>query len=109
MLLGQWAQFMALLWAEAEMASEGKKNILLSFEDELLLDARKALFRKNVSIQQFVTFALHRLVLADEAAVDLLERAAKYNQEALTHEDKAAIAKIDPRSLYDMFEREDNK
>lgn len=90
--------------------SEGQnKAVLLSFDNELLLDARKALFRKNVSLQQFVAFVLHRLVLADEGAVDLLNRAVIFNEEMLTKEDREKIAKIDPRTLYEMFEREDNK
>jgi hypothetical protein len=90
-------------------APEGKKTVLFSFDDELLLDSRKALFRKKVSLQQFVTFVFHRLTLADESAVNLLNGAAEYNEEVLSQEDKDEISKIDPRALYDLFEREDNK
>lgn len=101
---------MAQRVAEPDMKPvEGKKAILLSFDDELLLDARKSLFRKNVSIQQFVTHVFHRLSMADASAIDLLDQASKYNEEILAKEDREAISKIDPRTLYEMFEREDNK
>lgn len=90
-------------------APEGKKAILLSFDDELLLDVRKELFRKKVSVQQFVTYVFHRLVMVDDCAQKLLEGAVNYNIEALSEEEKEEISKIDPRALYDLFEREDNK
>lgn len=90
-------------------APEGKKTVLLSFDDELLLDARKALFRKNISLQQYVTYVLHRLVLADDAATDLLERAVRFNEEVIANGDKDEIVKIDAQTLYAMFEREEKE
>lgn len=90
-------------------APEGKKTVLMSFDDELLLDARKALFRKNISLQQYVTYVLHRLVLADEAATNLLDKAVRFNEEVIAQGVKEEVVKIDPQTLYAMFERDDKK
>lgn len=84
-----------------------KKTVLLSFDDEMLIDARKVLFSRGVTIQQFVTCAFHKLTLQDPNAVAVLDETVRFAQERMTAEDKEQITKIDPRSLYELFERDD--
>lgn len=89
--------------------SSSKKTVLLSFDDDLLLDVRKVLFRNNISFQQYITFVIHKLVLEDGSAKDLLNRAVEFNQEAISAEDKEKILKISPANLYSMFEKQDEE
>lgn len=84
-----------------------KKTVLLSFDDEMLIDVRKILFARGVTIQQFVTCAFHKLTLLDPNAVALLDETVRFAQEKMSVEDKEEITKIDPRSLYELFERDD--
>jgi hypothetical protein len=89
--------------------TEGKKSVLLAFEDDLFLDAKKVLFKNNINLQQYFTFVLHRLVLEDPSAKDLLKKAVLYSEESLTTENKKEILKINVGNLYSMFERQDQE
>lgn len=88
---------------------EKKKTVLLSFDDELLIDARKVLFKHNMTLQQYFTFVIHKLVLEDLSAKDLLGRAVKFHEESLESEEKEKVLKINTNNLYSLFERQDQE
>lgn len=88
---------------------EKKKTVLLSFDDELLIDARKVLFKHNMTLQQYFTFVIHKLVLEDMSAKDLLGRAVKFHEESLESEEKEKVLKINTNNLYSLFERQDQE
>jgi hypothetical protein len=92
--------------------SEGKKkNVLFSFDDDLLLDARKVLFANNMTLQQYITFVMHKLTMEDESAKDLLTKAVKFHEESLivSKEGKEDLLKINPNNLYSFFERQEKE
>ncbi len=89
--------------------SNSTKKILLAFDEQILLDARKILFSNGVTIQQFVTNAFHNLSLQKEDAMSILEDAKEKNKEIISGDDKEKIAKLDSKALYDFFEVEEKK
>lgn len=91
------------------LVGDAKKNILFSFEEDLVIDTKKILFEESVSLQQFFTFLIHRLVLGDPNATHLLKEAALFNKATLEGSDKEKIKKIDKNALYDLFEQEDKQ
>lgn len=95
--------------AETKMSKETKKNVLLSFDSDLLIDAKKILFASNMTLQQYVTFLLHRLALGDDLAKELLNNAVLFNEEQLTSEQKNEVIKVSPGNLYSLFERQDQQ
>lgn len=90
-------------------SKEGKTNVLLSFDKDLLLDARKVMFKNNLTLQQYFNFVIHKLVLEDASAKDLLERTVVFQEEILTKEQKDDFVKVNANSLYSLFEREDQR
>lgn len=91
------------------MPTETKKNVLLSFDDDLLIDARKVLFKNNMTLQQYFTFVIHRLVLADPSAADLLSKAVAFNEQSLGSEEKGKLLKISAGNLYSLFEKQEQE
>lgn len=89
--------------------SNSTKKILLAFDEQMLLDARKILFSNGVTIQQFATNAFHRLSLQKEDAMSILEDTKEKNKEIMSGDDKEKIAKLDSKALYDFFEVEEKK
>lgn len=100
----QYMVAVALESGNMDLKKEKNKNVLLSFEEELLLDARKVMFKNNMTLQQFFTFILHRLVLEDPTATDLLNKAVKFQEEKLSKENKEEIKKVNINALYSLFE-----
>ena len=88
---------------------EKKKSVLLSFDDELLIDARKVLFKHNMTLQQYFTFVVHKLTLEDPSAKDLLGRAVKFHEDSLESVEKDKILNINANNLYSLFERQDQE
>ena len=88
---------------------DGKKNVLLAFEDGLMIDTKKVLFKHNLTFQQYITFVIHRLVLEDPSARDLLKRAVEFNENALDAAQKDEIKKVNTQNLYSLFERLDQE
>jgi len=86
---------------------DGKKSVLLSFEDELLIDTKRVLFKNNLTFQQYITFVLHRLVLEDPSAKDLLKRAIEFNENVLSAGNREEVMKVNTGNLYSLFERQD--
>lgn len=80
----------------------------MSFDLDLLVDTKRVLFKKGITLQQYFTFVAHRLILEDEKAKDLLDGAAKFNQESLSREDRLSISKIDSNTFYDLFETQED-
>lgn len=88
------------------MASK-KKTVLLSFDDDMLIDVRKVLFTNGITIQQFVTCVFHKLSLQDPSALNILNETIRFSQESMDNQEKEGFKKMDPRTLYEMFERND--
>lgn len=88
---------------------EGKTNVLLSFDNDLLLDARRVMFKNNITLQQYITFVIHKLVMEDEAAKSLLDRTVELQTQVLASENKKDLLKINANNLYSLFEKEDQK
>jgi len=91
------------------MVKSGKKNVLLSIDEELLGEARKVLFKNGSGIQQFIVYVLHKLTLEDETAVELLNKLKKFNVEVMEKENRDEVKKINSNALYEIFEEEDTK
>lgn len=86
-----------------------KKPILVSFDDDLLVDTRRVLFKNNITLQQYFTFVIHKLVLEDPSAQDLLSRAVTFNEESLGDAEKDELMKISAANLYSLFEKQDQQ
>lgn len=71
-----------------------KKTVLFSFDDDLILDTRRILFKKNLVPQQFITYLFHRLRLNDDLANKVMQEAAEFYQKEMleqTREDKGSV------------------
>ena len=86
-----------------------KRNVLLCFDEALLIDAKKVLFSSNLTLQQYITFILHKLSMEDPSAKDLLNRAVRFNEEQLSSTERKTLLKIDANNLYSLFERQDQQ
>lgn len=87
-----------------------KKQILLAFDDDLLLEARRLLFKKGTTIQQFFTFVLHQLLQNDTATQQVLNDFSEFLlKENVSSEEKRKILKITAENLYSIFEEQDKK
>lgn len=89
--------------------SHGNKHVVISIEEEMLLSARKILFREKISIQEFCSFVMHRLVLEDISARDLLNKTIKFKLTTLEKEEGIRLSNLNPNALYDFFEQQDEK
>jgi hypothetical protein len=56
---------------------EKKKNLLLSFDDKMLLQSRKILFKNNLTPQQFITYIFHQMNMGNDEVMELLEKASQ--------------------------------
>lgn len=88
---------------------EGKTKVLLSFDNELLFDARKVLFKNNLTLQQYITFVMHKLSMEDPSAAELLDKAVAFQTQILESETKSNVLKINANNLYSLFEKEDEQ
>lgn len=89
-----------------------KKALFTTFDEDLFLDAKKILFKNSMSIQQYFTFILHKLVLEDENSLKLLEDAKKNKilvNKTLLKTNKKLLKNTGTDYLYDMIELERNK
>jgi len=89
--------------------SHGNKSVLISIEEEMLLNTRRILFREKISVQEFCSFVMHRLVLEDPSALDLLNKAIRFKLITLEKEEGIRLSKVNPNALYDFFEQQDEK
>ena len=85
-----------------------KKQILFSFDEEILLQLRKRLFPKGVSLQEFFTCIAERAVLHTTDFEDLLNKAQETKLNKIKEGDEEAH-QISEENLYDLFEETLNK
>ncbi len=83
-----------------------KTSILLSFDDEALLELRRALFRQGLSPQEFFAFIMERITLGDEHTEALLEAASRQKSVDLV---KGGVDRknINADSLYEAIEQQE--
>lgn len=81
-----------------------KKSILLSFDNEALLQTRKILFKNRLSLQEFFAFICERIVLQDERIELLIEDLRKLKDEYNVKGGVDRTVKVDADSLYDAIE-----
>ncbi len=87
-----------------------KKPVLLSFDEDLLLEARKIFFRRGITLQQFFAFVLHQITLKNPQIDAIMAELNEFMvKEALSSEQEQEILKISAENLYSIFEEEDKK
>ena len=87
-----------------------KKDIFLSFDEDLLLEAKRLLFKNQTTVQQFLTFVLYKIANRHDNVEFLWQELNDYLlKEALSKEEKEDILKIDSRNLYSYFESLDKR
>lgn len=87
-----------------------KKDIFLSFDEDLLVEAKRVLFQNKTTVQQFVTFLLFKLANRHEDIEKILCQLNEHLlNEAITKEEEEAILKINSENLYSYFEDLDKK
>ena len=80
-----------------------KKTVLLSFDDETLLQTRRFLFKNRLSLQEFFAFICERIILQDERIELLIDDLKKMK---IDNNVKGGVdrVKADANSLYDVIE-----
>lgn len=86
------------------------KEITFRISRELLIDARKKLFKSNVSPQEFFAFILLKLTLDDDKALNLLKESSDFSKRSSTKPKREKKpSKMTSDDLYDFFEEQDKK
>lgn len=95
---------------EKDLFSDRKKDVFLSFDEDLLVDARKVLFRNKTTLQQFFSFILLKLSNRHEDMEKILTEFNEYSiKEAINKEQEEAILNLNSEKLYSYFEDLDKK
>lgn len=84
---------------------EKKKNLLLSFDDKMLLQSRKILFKNNLTPQQFITYVFHQMNMGNDEVMELLEKASLHYVNDASENDLKNIKIINHDILYDLIEK----
>ena len=89
---------------------ERLKEIKFKVSRDLLIDARKKMFKSNVSPQEFFSFMLLKLTLDDDKALNLLKESSDFSKRPSTKLKKEKNpSKLTSDDLYEFFEQEDRK
>jgi hypothetical protein len=92
----------------SDSSPQKKKNILISFDEDLFIEGKKILFRKNLTPQQLMTFIFHQASLDDDEVMEVIERASKHYSSNITKDERKKIKVINRDILYDIIEQGKN-
>ncbi len=91
-------------------SEQAKRSILLSFEEDDLLELRKILFRKGLSPQEFFAHIVHKCVMRDNEVETLYEGALAIKQQVIKGGTDLKDVKLDDvDALYDAIEQNRQK
>jgi len=82
-----------------------KKSILLSFDEDLFVEGKKILFKKNLTPQQLLTFIFHESTLDNNEVMDVIDMASKHYSIRISQEERKKIKVINNDILYDIIEQ----
>lgn len=83
---------------------EKKRNLLLSFDESMLLESRKILFKNNLTPQQFITYIFHQMNMGNDEVMKILKDASFHYTEQLSKDDISKIKIINDDFLYKLIE-----
>lgn len=88
-----------------DLFSDRKKDVFLSFDEDLLVDAKKILFKNKTTLQQFFSFILFKMSNRHEDMEKILVEFNDYClKQALSKEQEEAILNLNSEKLYSYFE-----
>ena len=88
------------------MSNDHKKNVLFCFEEDELLELRKILFRKGLSVQEFFVHVMHRCVMQDNEVETFYDGTQAMKEAVMLKGDKTEEIKLgDVDTLYHMIEQ----
>ena len=87
------------------MSIDNKKSVFCSFEEDELLELRKILFRKGLSVQEFLSHITHRCVMHDKEVETFYNGAQEIKEAVMKKGENTEEIKLgDVDTLYHMIE-----
>lgn len=88
------------------MPAKTKKIITLAFESDDLLEMRKILFKKGLSVQEFFAHFMHRCIMHDDMVEGFYDGALATKNEIMERgEDLKEVKLGDMDAMYDAIEK----